>query len=265
MLAALYYPEKFPELDLSALIKHYMVTDSFDPFWGLIAARLFSRGEACCLEYLQYHIDKTPPSMMKQLITRVSGLKEICENLQTCSSRAGEFFTLLSSDETATLHYDEYINRQKTYPADHLIFDAPAGLLLYGGSRLRIKIGSIPHNLLLQLFIAQPHTVEVEALYRSAWDSSFDPEYDQGAFKTTVQRVKHLLKSICPSARIVRRKNDQNIRAIKISIAVPWILIFKEELHIFCCSNRLDLRKSPIRSQRLRDTFVPFRSVAPRR
>lgn len=227
MLAALYYPEKFPELNLSALINHYITTDSFDPFWGFIADKLFSRGEACCLVYLQYHIDKTPPSMMKQLITKIHGLNEILEKLQTSSGRAGEFFTLLSSDETATLHYDEYVNWQNTYPADHLIFDAPAGLLLYGGSRLRIKVGSIPHNLLLQLFIAQPHAVKVEALYHSAWNSNFDPEFDQGAFKTTVQRVKQLLKSICPSARIVRRKNNQNIRAVRVSIAVPWILIFK--------------------------------------
>ncbi len=227
LLAALYFPERFPEIKLEELIRHHIDSGSFDPFWGHIAAPLQKCGTAACIEYLQYHISKTPPSTLKQMIARIGGLRDILEKLQTENSRAGEFFTLMTSNETATLHHDEYVSWQKNYPGDHLIFDAPAGLLIYGASQLRIKIGSIPHNLLLQLFIAQPHAVEVEALYRSAWGSIFDPEYDQGAFKTTVQRVKQLLKSICPSARIVRRKSRQSIRAVKMSIAVPWILIFK--------------------------------------
>jgi tetratricopeptide (TPR) repeat protein len=227
LLAALYFPEKFPDLKLEDLIQQYIVSGSYDPFWGHIAARLQNCGKAAGLDYLEYHISKTPPSTLKQLISRIAGLKDLVEKMQTEHNRAGEFFTLIASNETATMHHDEYINWQKNYPADHLIFDAPAGLLVYGGSRLHIKIGSIPHNLLLQLFIAQPHAVEAEGLYRSAWGSVFDPEYDQGAFKTTVQRVKQLLQSICPSARIVRRKSRQSIRAVKLSIAVPWILIFK--------------------------------------
>ena len=227
VLAALYFPQSFPELELNSLIRQYIKSGSFDPFWGLIAQKLLRHDSPTTNEYLLYHIGKTPPSMLKLIIARFPGCDEAVEKLQTCDSRAGEFFTLLSSDETTTLHREEYVNWQKTYPADQLVFDAPAGLLLYSGSRLRIKIGSIPHNLLLQLFIAQPHAVEVEALYRSVWGSSFDPEYDQGAFKTTVQRVKQLLKSICPSTRIVRRRSKNSIRAIRISIAVPWILVFK--------------------------------------
>lgn len=227
MVAALYFQDSFPELALEKLIEQYLATTSFDPFWGHIAARLNERSSPACLEYLSYHIAKTPPSMLKQMIARICGLDRIIANMADVNSRAGEFFTLMANNETITLHHDEYISWQKNYPADHFIFDAPAGLLIYGGSQLRIKNGSIPHNLLLQLFIAQPHAVEVEALYRSAWDSIFDPEYDQGAFKTTVQRIKQLLKSICPSARIVRRKSRQSIRAVKLSIAVPWILIFK--------------------------------------
>ena len=226
-LAALYFPESFPGLNLNSLIQQYIATGSFDPFWGMIAQKLLRHNSPAATEYLHYHVGKTPPSMLKHLLAMIPEFNEVVEKLQTCNSRAGEFFTLLSSDETATLHHEEYLNWQKNYPADHLVFDAPAGLLLYGGSRLHIKIGSIPHNLLLQLFIAQPHAVEVEALYRSAWGSNFDPEYDQGAFKTTVQRVKQLLKSLCPSVRIARRKSRNSIRAIKISIAVPWILIFK--------------------------------------
>jgi hypothetical protein len=227
MVAALYFQDSFPELELEKLIEQYLATTSFDPFWGHIAARLNERSSPACLEYLSYHIAKTPPSMLKQMIARICGLDRIIANMADVNSRAGEFFTLMANNETITLHHDEYISWQKNYPADHFIFDAPAGLLIYGGSQLRIKNGSIPHNLLLQLFIAQPHAVEVEALYRSAWDSIFDPEYDQGAFKTTIQRIKQLLKSICPSARIVRRKSKQSIRAVKLSIAVPWILIFK--------------------------------------
>lgn len=227
ILAALYFPEQFTNLDTTALLKQWRATGSFDPFWANIASILHNTGKDSAHEYLQFHVSRTPPSMLKHLITKHPELAEIIRACKIEKSRAGEFFTMLSKHETRTLHRDEYLDWQKKYPEAIFVFDAPAGALAYNGNTAKIKSGSIPHSILLQLFIAQPHQVEMESLYRSAWGTNFDPEFDLGAFKTTVQRIKLLLKGLSPTTKIVRRANQGKINAIKLSIAVPWVVVFK--------------------------------------
>lgn len=227
ILAALFCKEYFVEIDSARLIEQWLETGAFDPFWGSIATTLYCSGLDKDNLYLKFHISRTPPSMLKLIIAKHCGVEAIIDALKSNHNRAGEFFTLLSRRETSTLHQDEYQDWQKNYPAGHLVFDAPAGILTLNNNMTRIKPGSIPHSILLQLFIAQPHQVDVESLYQSAWGTPFDPEFDLGAFKTTVQRIKLLLKSISPTTKIVRKKNNNQTNAIKLSIAVPWVVIFK--------------------------------------
>lgn len=227
IMASLYFPDRFSEVKLGDEVDKFLETGCFDPFWGHIAARFYQRGDVAAFRYLKFHISRTPPSMMKQLTMRFKGLADIVASLQSSENRASEFFTLLSRDETRTMHHDEYLDWQKNLPQQQLIFDAPAGHLSYSGNTARLKAGSIPHSVLLQLFIAQPHHVEIDSLYRSAWGTNYDPEFDYGAFKSTVQRLKLLLKSLCPSTRILGGKTPAGRRAIKLSLAVPWMLVFK--------------------------------------
>lgn len=227
LIASLYFPEKFPDLNLSEQIDSFLSSGSFDPFWGHIAAKLYSCRDNGGSKFLRFHISHTPPTMLNQLIMRFSGLAEIVTTLQGGNNRAGEFFTMLSQHETRTLHQDEYLEWQKKLPANHLIFDATAGQLSYSSNTAKIKAGSIPHTILLQLFIAQPHSVEIDSLYKSAWGTVYDPDFDNGAFKSTVQRLKHLLKSLSPSTRIVSQKTPSEKPGIKLSMATPWILVFK--------------------------------------
>ena len=142
-------------------------------------------------------------------------------------SRAGEFYTLMKPGETRTLHKDEYIETCNFIPKEELCFDAPSGKLSFNNNTAFFKPGSIPHSVLLQLFIAQPHFIDIPSLYKSAWGTNFDPDYDIGAFKTTLQRIKLQLKSICPTARIARKKYSDGSTGLKLMIAVPWLLIFK--------------------------------------
>ncbi|MDD2998219.1 MAG: tetratricopeptide repeat protein [Candidatus Riflebacteria bacterium] len=226
IVSCLYFPDFFTDLNLGSLLEKFLATKSFDPFWGHFAVKLMETGNAEAVEYLKFQISRTPPSMLKLLLQRHEGLEQIVEQLQQ-HSRAGDFFTILSRNETRTMHRDEYLAWQKTISPHELVFDAPAGLICHGANSAKIKPGSIPHSVLLQLFIAQPHEVEVESLYQSAWGMPYDPEFDQGAFKSTIQRLKLILNSISPSTRIVRKKDPTNLKAIKLSIALPWSLAFK--------------------------------------
>lgn len=227
IITALYFPGAVNKLDLGQQLQKFQNSGCYDPFWAHIAGRLKSQGSTEATEYLKFHISRTPPGMMKHLFSQFKGLKNLVNELLPGNSRAGEFFTLLSRDNTRTMHYEEYLAWQKNLPAGTLVFDAPAGQLFYSGNRAALKAGSIPHSVLLQLFMAQPHPVEIDTMYRSAWGTNFDPEFDTGAFKSTVQRLKKLLQSLAPSTRITTGKTRNGGRGVKLSLAVPWKVIFK--------------------------------------
>lgn len=227
ILTTLYFPEFPLKEDLESQLKKFLETGCYDSFWAHTACRLHASGKAAALDYLKFHIGRTPPSMMKLLCEKFKGLDAIVARLHPGRNRADEFFTMMSRNNTRTLHYDEYLTWQKNLLPGHLIFDAPAGLVSFSGNQTQIKTGSIPHSVLLQLFMAQPHPISIESLYRSAWGTEFDPEFDYGAFKSTLQRLKKMLQSLCPSARINTGKIPDTGRGVKLSLAVPWLLIFK--------------------------------------
>ncbi|MDD3147026.1 MAG: tetratricopeptide repeat protein, partial [Candidatus Riflebacteria bacterium] len=227
ILTATFFPERNTKLNLENELNNFRETGCYDSFWGHIALRLHATGSPAALEYLKFHIGRTPPSMMKLLCERLKGLKEVANTLHLGKNRADEFFTLMTRKSTKTMHHDEYLLWKKNRPDGHLIFDSPAGQISFSDNQIRLKAGSIPHNVLLQLFMAQPHALSVESLYRSAWGTDYDPEFDYGAFKSTLQRLKKILQSLCPTTRISAGKISDSARGVKLTAGVPWVLIFK--------------------------------------
>jgi hypothetical protein len=224
---SLYFPDRVKDLSLSQQLAKFLATGCYDPFWAHMAGRMLCSGVPEALHYIEFHVSRTPPTMLKQLLKRIPGLDKIAAGLQPRKSRAEEFFTQISRDSTRTLHYDEYLVWQAQKPDGWLIFDAPAGLLYYSGNKAILKAGSIPYSALLQLFMAQPHPIAVETLYKSVWGNNYDPEFDGGAFKSTVQRLKRLMQSLVPSTRISFARTASGKRLLKLVVPVPWMLVFK--------------------------------------
>lgn len=223
--AAILMPEIFPDIDIAQTLGALQQSLVYDPLWVHFADRLANMPHPAAQKYLLYHLEHTPPAALKSVKLLFSNLEQIVK--APASNRASEFITLLSPQETTTVHNDEYLLWQNNYPADTLVFDAPAGKLVYNECCERLKPGSIPHSILLQLFLAIPHPVEIESLYRSAWGLEFDPEYDFGTFKSSLQRLKHCLKKVANTAFLQRKKSSKGLKAVRISVSVPWLLAFR--------------------------------------
>ncbi len=223
--AALFMPQNFPDINLAQPLKILLNSQVYDPLWPHYAKALSAARLPEADKYLQNHLEHTPPAAMKLIKQLFKDFDKIIKTPP--SNRAGEFITLLSSNQTKTIHNDEYRVWQQSYPVDTLVFDAPAGKLVYNDSCEKLKPGSIPHSILLQLFLAVPHPVEIESLYRSAWGLEFDPEYDFGTFKSSLQRLKHCLKKVANTAILKRQKSTKGLKAVRLSVTVPWLLAFR--------------------------------------
>ena len=226
-LAKLLLPEQFKELNLNQCIKKILETEIYEPLWVHLAPKLSKVNSKFAKEYLVYHLDHTPPNALDTLFNRFPDLRNCINNISKNSNRAGQFITLLSGNEHKVIHFDDYKTWQTNYPGNILVFDAPEGIVHFNESQIQLKKGSIPHKLLLQLFLAMPHPIEIETLYSAIWCLDFDPEYDYSTFKSSLQRLKKSLKKVIQAITIKRVKSKKGLRAVKLGVSVPWLLAYK--------------------------------------
>lgn len=227
LVAGILFPDAFKHLNLSKLVTAYLETGSFDPFWPHYALHAYSSNDSCLIKLLEHHINKTPHSSMEIILERFQEIEHICEKLYRYDNRASEFYNYLSSTGNKTIHKDDYVQLCKNCPSATLFFDASTGVLSYGKNKERVKSGSILNSVLLQLFLALPHGIDSHSLYRSAWGTEYDPEYDYGAFKSALHRLKRVLRSVVQDCRIIRKKSFDGKNMVQLSILRDWIVVFK--------------------------------------
>jgi tetratricopeptide (TPR) repeat protein len=225
--ASLLFPEQFKAIDFEKTIEKLIYSKIYDPLWVHFAPFLIANGSENAIKFLAFHVERLPHTALHKMEEIHPGLKDIIKIIQNKANRASQFVTLITPDETRTIHQDDYLKWRKKLPEDKLIFDGPAGTLIYNESKAIIKPGTIPHSILQQLFMAIPHPVEIESLYRSAWGMEFDPEFDFGAVKSSLQRLKSKLKRVVTAATLKRQKSAKGFKAVRLSVSVPWILVFR--------------------------------------
>ncbi len=225
LLGALLYPERFPHVDLDAQIAAFLDTQAYEPFWAFLAEPMMQRGSPGSRRFIEYHLQKTPAAMLTALLARHRSLGKVVQAVEARRRRAAEFFTCLEDGLTRPIHHEEYEAWRREYPRDRLVFDGPAGLLVWREHVAWLKPGSIPHGILSQLLIALPHPVDVDALYHAVWQTVFDPETDVGAFKSSIQRLQKILRSVTPAAKVRRKKTRSRFGGVTISLSCPWTAI----------------------------------------
>ncbi len=222
IFVTLYFPEKFPKFSIPELVEHYLEIQAFDPFWGLYAQKLLETRLPEAVQFLEFHLRKTPPSMLQLMLTRIPALKAVIRKLETRKNRTADIFTHLVSGTPHQIGLEEYREWRKAYPPNSFVFDGPAGIVAFKSNIAFLKPGSIPHGILNQLFTAFPHAVDVDALYRAVWGTEFDPECDPGAFKSSTQRLQKILRSVSPSVRLKRRRTRSQHGGIVLNLSCRW-------------------------------------------
>ncbi len=224
---SLFFPLKVKELNLNSLLKKHNLAKVYDPFWSFIAEKLMQTKLDSAREYLEFHISRSPQTTIDFLTDSIKGLSQIIKKIQIEKSRAEEFVTIVSELESKTVHYEDYVLWQKNVHKDRLIFDGPAGKIRFQEKESSLKMGSIPHSILSQLFLSYPHPAEISSMYKGAWGMEFDPECDMGAFKSSLQRLKKILRQVSPSLMIKRKNTERGKAGLILALPKNWFFVYK--------------------------------------
>ncbi|MBF0410543.1 MAG: winged helix-turn-helix domain-containing protein [Candidatus Riflebacteria bacterium] len=88
--------------------------------------------------------------------------------------------------------------------------DFGVGAIRFGGNSVKTNTNSLPVKALSFLSEAFPETVPVSVLLKKVWGENFDNKSDLHKVKTTINRLRKLLKQVCPASEIMLH-NSANI------------------------------------------------------
>ncbi len=221
ILAGLLYPAVVSGRQVSEDIRLYPGTNGFDPFWYIYAVPLAEIQSPDSSALLTHLIGKTPPDLLSAFRQRERSFDHLLNLRETGTSRAAQFVTLIRSGRARPIHIDDYFIWKRSGRPDAFTFDGPSGEIRFGRSSAVLKPGSIPHRILIQLFLAFPNPVDSASLYTSAWGLPFDPECDQAAFKSAILRLNGILRAVYPGASLIRpvhgAASDPHVVALSLS------------------------------------------------
>ncbi len=224
ILAGLLYPAAMPARQVSEDISQYPGTNGFDPFWYIYAVPLAAAGSIDASVLLDHLIGKTPPDLLAAFRHRERSLSRLLDLRETAPSRAAQFVTLIRTGHARPIHIDDYSIWRRSVRPDTFTFDGPSGELRFGRSTAVLKAGTIPHRILIQLFLAFPNPVDSASLYTSVWGLPYDPECDQAAFKSAILRLNAILRSVFPGAMLSRETpgTPGNARVVTLTLPTAW-------------------------------------------
>ncbi len=204
-------------------LREYMACHAFDPFWPFYAAPLTATGHGDELRFVLDQLNRTPPPTLALMRSSVPGFGKMVRTLRQKSSRAAEFYNHLRPGSIEVIHRDDYPTwAAQASSSGKFVFDGPSGVIRIGASCASIRPNSLPHQVLVQLLQSCPDAIDLEALFRTVWGTSFDPECDESAIKSTLQRLRRRLRAIHREVRIRQGTTAKGRRMLRLVIPVPW-------------------------------------------
>lgn len=224
ILPALLYPKSFSGPRFVEDMRCYPGTNCFDPFWYIYADPLAKLESADASALLDHLVGKTPPDLLVIFRRRDKVLDRLLKTRETMSTRASQFVTLIRNGQARPLHTDDYTTWRRAVDSGTFIFDGPSGEIRFGRSRTILKPSSIPHRILVQLFLAFPNPVDSPSLYASAWGIPFDPDCDQAAFKSAILRLSTMLRTVYPGVSLSRScmGTGQGFGVVSLNLPCAW-------------------------------------------
>jgi len=212
IFAAGAFPVQFRGIDVETGCKKIVQTGYFEPLWPLMAAAIKNLPGRQPQHLLEELSAKSPPALLKNFISLVPAFRKLSG--KPAAKTAEQRFLLLSNLGEETISYEMYQNWLNERHSPVLRFDRCTGRLSHGRNSTVLKPANAGFRILSQLLSCYPGKVSVAGLFEQVWGGRFDNETDRPAVKTSLSRLRSVLRKVCSSIRIVKSRTDDSVQLI---------------------------------------------------
>lgn len=210
IFAAGAFPVQFRDIDVEAGCRKIVQTGYFEPLWPLMASAIKNLPGRQPQKLLEEMSAKSPAALLKNFVSLVPAFKKFL--VKPVAKKAAQRFLLLSNYGEETISYEMYQSWHNAKPSLVLRFDTCSGRLSYGHNSTILKPANAGFRILIQLLSCYPGKVSIADLFEQVWGSRFDNETDRPAVKTSLSRLRSVLRKVCSSIRIVKSRTDDSVQ-----------------------------------------------------
>ena len=212
IFAAGAFPVQFRGIDIEAGCRKIVQTGYFEPLWPLMASAIKNIPGRQPEKLLAEMSAKSPTILLKHFRSLVPAFRKL--SVKTAAKKAVQRFLLLSNRGEEIISYEMYQNWLNERHSPVLRFDRCTGRLSHGRNSTVMKPANAGFRILSQLLSCYPGKVSVAGLFEQVWGGRFDNETDRPAVKTSLSRLRSVLRKVCSSIRIVKSRTDDSVQLI---------------------------------------------------
>ncbi len=206
------FPVQFRGIDIEAGCRKIVQTGYFEPLWPLMASAIKNLPGHQPQKLLEELSAKSPAALLKNFMYLVPAFRKL--SVKPAAKKSAQRFLLLSNRGEETISYEMYQNWLNEKHSPVLRFDRCTGRLSYGQNSTILKPANAGFRILSQLLSCYPGKISIASLFEQVWGGRFDNETDRPAVKTSLSRLRSLLRKVCSSIRIVKSRADDSVQLI---------------------------------------------------
>ena len=212
IFAAGAFPVQFRDIDVEASCRTIVQSGYFEPLWPLMASAIKNLPGRQSQKLLEELSARSPAALLKNFASLVPAFKKFLA--KPTPKKAVQGFLLLSNLGEETISFERYQSWLNERPLQVLRFDICTGRLSYGQNSAILKPANAGFHILSQLLSSYPRKVSMASLFENVWGGRFDHEIDRPALKTSLSRLRSVLRKVCSNTRIVKTKADDSVQII---------------------------------------------------
>lgn len=212
IFAAGAFPVQIGSINAEAGCRKILQAGYFEPLWPLMASAIKNLPGRQSRKLLDEMSAKSPAALLKNFISLLPAFKKFLA--KPSASKADQRFLLLSNPGEETISFERYQSWLNEAPSMVFRFDTCTGRLSYGQNSTILKSTNAGFRILSQLLSSYPQKVPTAVLFERVWGSRFDNETDRPAVKTSLSRLRSVLRKVCSNTRIVKTKADDSVQII---------------------------------------------------
>lgn len=212
--------------EMRLALKKALATERFDPFWFLLARDLVATRLPEADNYIRQQ-DQLSPVALKRIARAFLARKnpdETVISLPDIGTDPGILLFQHGTSKTRKFDLQGYQTAKDALPRPEgiLEIDFVAGEICFAPFQVRFRPSSLPASVLALLLQVAPVPMAIEHLYQSVWNADYDEEFDLATMKTTFSRIRQILGSVCPSARLNLTRTATTQPLVQLHLPVKW-------------------------------------------
>jgi len=211
IFAATAFPAAFRGICVADRSRAIIRSGYYEPLWPLWAEILWNFSSES-RELMRKQLELSDPDYLAAMANRRPALSRILK--KKSSQEKEQNYRLITNKGEKNISFDDYSEWQQIPESGILKIDMVAGIISHGSKKIKTNPDTVPFRILKALLKSATKPVSCHELHSVIWGGTYDHEIDWPVMKTSISRIRKLVRKVFPIFEITAcgRQNSISLK-----------------------------------------------------